>query len=63
MRKVRKSQMFDYLISVIVTRFGQRRLPIPLLRMLQFSNMVLNAQLESNPVISSARTARASREV
>ena len=28
-----------------------------------FSNKILNVQLESNPVISFARTARASREV
>ncbi len=29
MRKVRKSRLFDYLMRVIVMRFGQRRLLIP----------------------------------
>ena len=36
MRKVHKPRLFDYLISVIVMRLDLRRLPIPLLRMLQF---------------------------
>ena len=39
MQKVHKPHLFDYLIGVIVMQLDLRRLPIPLLQMLQFQTM------------------------
>ncbi len=44
-------------------RLDLRQLPILLLRILHFQTKLLNVQPEFDPVISFARTARASRKV
>jgi len=63
-RKVHKSQLFDYLIRVH-HRYATRSPTVAdsVVANASVSNTVFNVQQESDPVISSPRTARASRKV